>query len=170
MESNEEEMVSWLRDAAEKGIMEAQYVLGAYELLLPPADEYVRNPHRSPWLKEAAEGGHKLAQHTWGGFLSGQAEDRYDSYQDGLEFLKSAADQGLTKSMYLYAQYMEVEKYGWSAIPNVSFRYYKKVAHDLHLRAYYRIALLHSHDMLVESRREDAYEWWSRGNALAYLS
>jgi len=162
-----EVMLSWLLCSAEKGVVEAQYVLGVYELPFPTGVEYVHNSHRSPWLKKAAKSGHVLAQHTWGWFLCSEDPGRYD-YVAGLDFLKAASDQGHVESQNLYAQYMEVDRHGECARLAESLKYYKKAAENLHPSAYYRLAIIHYHGLHRDRvSLEQSYRWWARGNALS---
>ena len=91
--------VEWLRKAAEKGDVEAQYILGSYfddaglEILINQADAPIRTAESIKWYRKAAEQGYADAQNALGlAYDDGKGVPK-DAVQAVLWFRK-AAEQG----------------------------------------------------------------------------
>ena len=122
MRENKEEAIKWWKKAAEAGLLEAQYNLGAY----------YHNNHlyytAAEWYRKAAEQGNAKAMNTLGFYYEYGEGVRQDT-NEAIKWYTKAAEKGNADAMYnLGSIYMIQYDLGGKNTKDEAIKWYRKAA------------------------------------------
>lgn len=180
--SSDYEKERWLKEEAEKGDLEAQYMLGKFYRKKLCGDGYLRDYNKynneesaKPWLEKAASNGHIPAQYELGcwydqklsrtfvdSFLGGYSKYTTEpDYPNALIWIRKAADAGFPPAQmklgFYYADGKGVEK-----DLKESFNWYYKAAMQGYEEAQYQIGKCYHEGKGVEQDLNKAIEWYKK--------
>lgn len=177
--SSDYEKERWLKKEAEKGDLEAQYMLGkVYRNKKYDTDrEHERRDNDAkPWLEKAALQGHIPAQFEFGCWyinhythyrdtvIGSWTYDKYETaydYKNGLVWIKKAANAGFPPAQiklgFLYDNVIGVE-----TDLKESFNWYYKAAMQGYDEAQYQIGKCYHEGKGVEQDLNKAIEWYKK--------
>lgn len=180
--SSDYEKERWLKEEAEKGDPEAQYMLGIFYRKKPCKDGYLKDWEKckneesaKPWLEKAASNGHIPAQYELGCWYAQKVSSKFvntflggyskyttePDYPNALIWIRKAADAGFPPAQIKLGFYYD-NGIGVEKIFQESFNWYYKAAMQGYDEAQYQIGKFYHEGKGVEQDLNRAIEWYKK--------